>query len=73
MAKKKNANEMSFLNHLEDLRWLLVRSSAAIILMAFVMYFFSSFIFDEIIFAPMDDVRPDSMLLGPRPWADGGE
>ena len=54
MAKKKNVNEMSFLNHLEDLRWLLVRSSAAIIFMAFVTYFFSGFIFDDIIFGPTD-------------------
>ena len=54
MAKKKNVNEMSFLNHLEDLRWLLVRSSAAIIFMAFVTYFFSGFIFFDIIFGPTD-------------------
>ncbi|WP_396157150.1 twin-arginine translocase subunit TatC [Flavobacterium sp.] len=54
MAKKKNVNEMSFLHHLEDLRWLLVRSSVAIILMAFVTYFFSGFIFDNIIFGPTD-------------------
>ena len=33
MAKKnkKNINEMTFLDHLEELRWLLVRSSAAIL------------------------------------------
>jgi sec-independent protein translocase protein TatC len=54
MVKKKNVNEMSFLNHLEDLRWLLVRSSAAIIFMAFVTYFFSGIIFDDIIFGPTD-------------------
>ncbi|WP_445454386.1 twin-arginine translocase subunit TatC [Flavobacterium sp. 25HG05S-40] len=51
---KKNKNEMSFLDHLEDLRWLLVRSSAAIIIMALVTYFFSDFIFDDIIFGPTD-------------------
>ena len=27
---KKNLNEMSFLDHLEELRWLLVRSTLAI-------------------------------------------
>ena len=51
---KKNKNEMSFLDHLEDLRWLLVRSSAAIIIMALITYFFSDFIFDDIIFGPTD-------------------
>ncbi|MBM6499239.1 MAG: twin-arginine translocase subunit TatC [Flavobacterium sp.] len=49
---KKNKNEMSFLDHLEDLRWLLVRSSAVIVLMAIVTYAFSDFIFDDIIFGP---------------------
>lgn len=55
MAKKNknNINEMSFLDHLEELRWLLVRSSAAIIIGAFVAYFFNEFIFQQIIFGPM--------------------
>lgn len=49
---KKNLNEMSFLDHLEDLRWLLVRSTVAIILMAIATYFFSDYLFDTIIFGP---------------------
>lgn len=49
---KKNINEMSFLDHLEDLRWLLVRSTIAIIAMAFVTYFISDYLFDTIIFGP---------------------
>ena len=49
---KKNTNEMSFLDHLEDLRWLLVRSSVAIIIMACVTYIFSDYVFDSIIFGP---------------------
>ena len=53
MARKKNPGaEMSFLDHLEELRWLLVRSSIAIIVGACVAFAFSGFIFDEIIFAP---------------------
>ncbi|MSP84761.1 MAG: twin-arginine translocase subunit TatC [Flavobacteriaceae bacterium] len=49
---KKSLNEMSFLDHLEELRWLLVRSTSAVLIMAAVTYFFSDFIFDTIIFAP---------------------
>jgi len=49
---KKNLNEMSFLDHLEELRWLLVRSSIAIIVLAVAVYFVSDFIFDDIIFGP---------------------
>lgn len=49
---EKNIKEMSFLDHLEELRWLLVRSSAAIIICGIVAFFFSDFIFNEIIFGP---------------------
>ena len=31
---KKEMKEMSFMDHLEDLRWLLVRSTSAIIILA---------------------------------------
>lgn len=53
MAKKKTPGaEMSFLDHLEELRWLLVRGSIAIMIGGCVAFAFSEFIFDEIIFAP---------------------
>ncbi|OYQ32156.1 twin-arginine translocase subunit TatC [Flavobacterium cyanobacteriorum] len=45
---------MSFLDHLEELRWLLVRSSIAIVICGCIAFTFSDFIFDEIIFAPKD-------------------
>ena len=49
---KKSLGEMSFLDHLEELRWLLVRSSIAIVALAIAVYFVSDFIFDDIIFGP---------------------
>lgn len=49
---KKSLGEMSFLDHLEELRWLLVRSSVAIVIMALATYFVSDYIFDVIIFGP---------------------
>lgn len=50
----KQFKEMSFLGHLEELRWLLVRSSAAVVTMAVVSYFFADYIFTELIFGPTD-------------------
>lgn len=44
---------MSFLDHLEELRWLLVRSCAAIAIGAVIAFTFSREIFDDIIFAPL--------------------
>ena len=54
MAKNKNANpdEMSFLDHLEELRWHLIRATLAIVLVGVVAFVFKDFIFDAIIFAP---------------------
>lgn len=55
MAKQKNSEkQMSFLDHLEELRWLLIRSSIFIILGAIVAFIFSDFIFNTIIFGPKD-------------------
>ena len=54
MAKKVNKDKMSFLDHLEELRWLLVRSAIGILIMASATFFVSDFIFDKIIFGPTD-------------------
>jgi sec-independent protein translocase protein TatC len=43
---------MSFLDHLEELRWLLVRSTIAILILATVAFLISDYIFDVIIFGP---------------------
>ena len=53
MGKAKSTNdEMSFLDHLEDLRWHLIRASLAIIIAATVAFFAKGFIFDVLLFGP---------------------
>lgn len=54
MAKTntKSPDEMSFLDHLEELRWHLIRSVLAIVIIGTVAFVFSGFIFDTIIFGP---------------------
>ncbi|MFT5848886.1 MAG: sec-independent protein translocase protein TatC [Psychroserpens sp.] len=47
-----NTHEMSFLDHLEDLRWHLIRITIAILICGTVAFIFSGFIFEHIIFAP---------------------
>ncbi|NLN24123.1 MAG: twin-arginine translocase subunit TatC [Bacteroidetes bacterium] len=55
--KSSNPNkEMSFLDHLEELRWHLIRSTLAVLLFAVVAFIFKGFIFDTLIFGP---VKPD--------------
>ncbi len=53
MSKPKNKQkQMSFLDHLEELRWLLVRSAIAILIGGAVAFCFTDFIFDTVIFGP---------------------
>ncbi|WP_166963607.1 twin-arginine translocase subunit TatC [Yeosuana marina] len=49
---KKQINEMSFLDHLEELRWHLIKSVTAIAIAATVAFFAKGFIFDVLIFGP---------------------
>lgn len=53
MAKKEENKEMSFLDHLEVLRWHLIRSTVAILLAAIAVFVAKDFVFDTIILAPV--------------------
>lgn len=50
--KKKKEGDMSFLEHLEELRWHIVRSVLAIFLVAVVAFIFNEIVFDTLILAP---------------------
>ena len=45
-------NEMSFLEHLEALRWHLIRASLAVVILGFGAFIPKDFIFDTLIFGP---------------------
>ena len=49
---KKNENEMSFLEHLEVLRWHIIRALMAILAVAILAFIFKDIVFDRIILAP---------------------
>lgn len=48
----ENYKEMSFLDHLEVLRWLLIRSTVAILIGAILTFSFKNFLFDTVLFGP---------------------
>ncbi|MEP6700126.1 MAG: twin-arginine translocase subunit TatC [Bacteroidota bacterium] len=50
--KKDTTAEMSFIDHLEDLRWHVIRSVIAIIIGAIVVFIYSDFVVNHILFAP---------------------
>lgn len=54
MAQTANVSpdEMSFLDHLEELRWHLIRSTVAVVIIGLLAFIMREFIFDTIIFGP---------------------
>jgi sec-independent protein translocase protein TatC len=58
-----NINEMSFIDHLEELRWNIIRSLIAIMITACVCFVYKDFIFDVIIFGPKKLSFPTYRLL----------
>jgi sec-independent protein translocase protein TatC len=52
MREKKPVNEMSFLDHLEELRWHLIRATAAVVILGFAAFLMKDFIFNTLLFGP---------------------
>jgi len=50
--------DMSFLEHLEELRWHLVRSALSVVVFSIIVFMCKEFIFDYIIFSPKNDSFP---------------
>jgi sec-independent protein translocase protein TatC len=55
--------EMSFLEHLEVMRWHLLRSIVAIVILALVAFVFKDIVFDKIILAPKEPPFPTNRWL----------
>lgn len=55
--------EMSFMQHLEALRWHLVRSAGVIAVFFVVAVFFSDLLFDKVIFAPRSQEFPTYQMF----------
>lgn len=51
---KNKEGEMSFLEHLEELRWHIIRSLIAIVIMMIVAFLFKNVLFDKVVLAPKD-------------------
>ncbi len=50
------SKEMTFLEHLEELRWHIIRSAIAVVVLGTVIFFFPKFLFDTVLLGP---ARPD--------------
>jgi hypothetical protein len=71
MAKNisgEQKKDMSFLDHLEELRWHLIRASVAIFAVSIVAFTFKQIVFDVIIFGPRN---PDFLTYRFFCWLSG--
>ena len=46
------SRDMSFLDHLEELRWHIIRSTISVLIVAVAAFLAKDIIFDQIIFGP---------------------
>lgn len=60
--------EMSFLDHLEELRWHIIRAMIAIVIFGIVLFLFRDFYFRQILLGPLNDDFPGYQLLC---WVSG--
>ncbi len=51
---KEGKSEMSFLEHLEELRWVIIKSAVAICIAASVAFIYKNFIFNKLLLAPRE-------------------
>lgn len=61
--KSGGTGEMSFLDHLEALRWHIVRSAGVIFTVAIVLFCYKEFLFDDILLAPKNPNFPTYRAL----------
>ena len=59
----KGEKEMSFLQHLEELRWHIIRSILAIVFFMILAFIFKNFLFDHVILAPKNPAFFTNRLL----------
>ena len=62
-----NSKEMSFLDHLEELRWVLIRIGISVIVGAMIAFPLSKWILDPILLMPLVSQFPDMKLIFLKP------
>lgn len=64
---EQDPKEMSFLDHLEELRWMLIRSGVAVVVAAMIAFPLSRYIYEYILVRPLETQFPDMKLIFLRP------
>lgn len=74
MQDKKPKEEMSFLDHLEVLRWHIVRSAIAVVVLSITFFFYPEILFGKILFGPKHpDFLTYQLMCKFSYWIGAGE
>lgn len=65
---EKDEKEMSFLDHLEELRWRIIKALSGIIIGSIVTAFFIDWIVSNILFAPAKNTVPPLTIINLKPY-----
>jgi sec-independent protein translocase protein TatC len=60
--------EMGFLDHLEELRWRIIKMLVSVVLCGIVIAFFSDWLVNEVILAPAKHVQPPLRIINVTPY-----
>ena len=60
--------EMSFLDHLEELRWRIIKSLIGVVVGSIIVAFFIDWIVDNVLFAPAKSTTPPLSIINLRPY-----
>jgi sec-independent protein translocase protein TatC len=63
-----NEKEMSFLEHLEELRWRIIKSVIGIVFGSIIVGIFVDFIVNNILFAPAKNTNPPLTIINLKPY-----
>jgi sec-independent protein translocase protein TatC len=67
MSGKKKDDDMSFMGHLEELRWRIVKSALAVVAFSIPCYIYWKQIFDLILIHPLKNINPAPRLIYTAP------
>ena len=59
----KEVNDMSFIDHLEELRWAIFRSAVSVLIFAVIAFINKNFVFEKVLFGPTKPDFPTFKLM----------
>ena len=67
LGAESDPREMTFLEHLEEMRWVIIRSGIVIVILAVASWFFSDWLMTHVLIRPLHVHFPEYELIYLKP------